>query len=173
MKSGNCTPATLSLDRLHRTTREIEAGYARSRVAKNDIVYAIRGSVGMSALVPEAVAGANLTQDAARIAPGPGVNPRWLLYVVQSPAVWGQLEAGVVGATVKGINIRDLKRPFVPVPPRPEQDQVADYLDQELGRAHDLEAATMKSIDALREYRQALITAAVTGQLDVNARGAA
>ncbi len=173
VKSGNCTPSTLRIELLHRTTREIETGYARSRLAQGDIVYAIRGSVGMAALVPEEIAGANLTQDAARIAPGPGVNPRWLLYVVQSPAVWGQLEAGVVGATVKGINIRDLKRPLVPVPPRPEQDQIAAYLDKELGRLGDLEAATVKSIEHLREYRQALITAAVTGQVDVKAREAA
>ncbi len=160
-------------DGLHKTTFEIEASYARSRVAKDDIVYAIRGSVGMAALVPEDVAGANLTQDAARIAPGPNINPRWLLYAVQSAPVWGQLAAGIVGATVKGINIRDLKRPFMPVPPRREQDEIAEYLDAEIGKLHDLESSTARSIERLREWRQALITAAVTGQLDIAAQEAA
>jgi type I restriction enzyme S subunit len=173
VKSGNCTPATLRFEMLHKTTYEIESGYARSRLKKDDIVFAIRGSVGMSALVPEEVAGANLTQDAARIAPAEGLNPRWLLYVVQSSSVWVQLEAGVVGATVKGINIRDLKRPCVPVPSRAEQDEIADFLDREIGHLHELEAATERSVEKLREYRQALITAAVTGQLDVAAQEAA
>ncbi len=173
VKSGNCTRETLRPEMLHRTTLEIEAGYARSRLAADDIVYAIRGSIGMAALVPEDVAGANLTQDAARIAPAPGVNPRWLLYAVQSAPVWAQLAAGIVGATVKGINIRDLKRPFIPVPPRQEQDEIAAYLDAEVGKLDDLEAAAAKSIDGLREYRQALVTAAVTGQLDVAAQEAA
>jgi len=36
-----------------------------------------------------------------------------------------QLEAGIVGATVKGINIRDLKRPLLPVPPAGEQEAIA------------------------------------------------
>ncbi len=173
VKSGNCTRDTLRPELLHKTTFEIEAGYARSRLAKDDVVYAIRGSVGMAALVPEDVAGANPTQDAARIAPGPDVNPRWLLYVVQSAPVWAQLAAGIVGATVKGINIRDLKRPFVPVPPRREQDEIAAYLDAEVGKLHALEATTEQSIEHLREYRQALITAAVTGQIDVATREAA
>jgi type I restriction enzyme, S subunit len=173
IKSGNCTRETLRPELLHKTTFEIEAGYARSRVAKDDIVYAIRGSVGMAALVPEDVAGANLTQDAARIAPAPEINPRWLLYAVDSAPVWAQLAAGIVGAKVKGINIRDLKRPLVPVPPRREQDEIAAYLDAEIGKLHDLEAATIRSIEALGEYRQALITAAVTGQLDIAALEAA
>jgi type I restriction enzyme, S subunit len=173
IKSGNCTRETLRPELLHKTTFEIEAGYERSRVAKDDIVYAIRGSVGMATLVPDDVAGANLTQDAARIAPAPDVNPRWLLYVVQSAPVWSQLAAGIVGATVKGINIRDLKRPFVPVPPRREQDEIAEHLDTEIGKLHELEASTAQSIDRLREYRQALIITAVTGQLDVAAQEAA
>lgn len=173
IKSSNCTRETLRPELLHKTTFEIEAGYARSRVAKDDIVYAIRGSVGMAALVPDDVAGANLTQDAARIASSPDFNPRWLLYAVQSAPVWAQLAAGIVGATVKGINIRDLKRPFVPVPPRREQDYIADYLDGEIGKLHELEASTALSIEQLREYRQSLITAAVTGQLDIAAQEAA
>lgn len=173
IKSGNCTRETLRPELLHKTTFAIESGYERSRVAKDDIVYAIRGSVGMAALVPEDVAGANLTQDAARIAPAPHVNPRWLLYAVQSAPVWTQLAAGIVGATVKGINIRDLKRPFVPVPPRREQDEIAAHLDAEVGKLHELEAATARSVERLREYRQALITAAVTGQLDIAAQEAA
>ncbi len=173
IKSGNCTRETLRPELLHKTTFEIEAGYARSRVATDDIVYAIRGSVGMAALVPEDVAGANLTQDAARISPAPAINPRWLLYAVHSAPVWAQLAAGIVGATVKGINIRDLKRPLVPVPPRREQDEIAAHLDAEIGKLHDLEAATIRSIEALGEYRQALVTAAVTGQLDIASQEAA
>jgi type I restriction enzyme S subunit len=165
VKSGNCTRETLRPELLHKTTFEIEAGYERSRLATNDIVYAIRGSIGMAALVPEDVAGANLTQDAARIAPAPNVNSHWLLYAVQSSPVWAQLAAGIVGATVKGINIRDLKRPFVPVPPRHEQDEMAAYLDTEIGKLHELEAATQTSIERLREYRHVLIASAVTGQL--------
>lgn len=172
VKSGDCQPHRLKLERLHRTTPEIEAPYARARLSSGDVVYAIRGSVGLAAIVPDELQGANLTQDAARIAPRPGVNSRWLWYLVQAHGVWSQLEAGVVGATVKGINIRDLKRPFVPVPPVEEQTAIADYLDCLVGKLGTVVSATERSVERLREYRQAIITAAVTGKIDVSKEAA-
>ena len=50
-----------------------------------------------------------------------------------------------------------------------DQKAIADFLDRETGRIDDLKAKTLASIDRLREYRAALITAAVTGQIDVTA----
>lgn len=167
VKSGDCRPENLRLERLKRTSPEIASGYARSRLRSGDIVYAIRGSVGFSARVPEELDGANLTQDAARISPRPDLDGQWLWYAVESEPTWRQLEAGIVGATVKGINIRDLKRPYIPLPPLPEQRQIAAYLDAELSHLSTLRDKLTRSIELLREYRQALITAAVTGKLDV------
>jgi type I restriction enzyme S subunit len=166
VKSGDCVSHKLRLDRLHRTTAAIEAPYARARLEPDDIVYAIRGSIGMAAVVPAELRGANLTQDAARIAPRKGINTRWLLYAVQSGGVWAQLEAGVVGATVKGINIRDLKRPVVPVPCREEQDAIAAHLDRAVSALDATRRRAERGIALLQEYRQALITAAVTAQID-------
>jgi len=172
VKSGDCTAEKLRLERLHRTTPDIEAPFARARLEPGDIVYAIRGSIGMSAIVPDELRGANLTQDAARIAPRAGISSKWLLYVVQSSGVWSQLQAGVVGATVKGINIRDLKRPMIPIPAQREQDRISRFLEGAVGGMDQTRVATERSVDLLREYRQALITAAVTGKIDVSKEAA-
>lgn len=61
----------------------------------------------------------------------------------------------------------DLKTVAFPVPPLDEQRQIADYLDAEVSRTNDLIAKTMRSIELLKEKRAALITAAVTGKIDV------
>jgi len=167
VKGGDVAPGRLRIDLLSRTTFEIEAGYERSRLEPGDIVYAIRGSIGMAELVPEELKGANLTQDAARIAPLNGVDRRWLLYSVRSAPVFAQLDARATGATIRGINIRDLKRAVVPVPPAPEQAAIAAFLDRETARIDALVAKIEQHIALLREHRQALITAAVTGQIDV------
>ena len=47
------------------------------------------------------------------------------------------------------------------------QRKVADFLDREMGVFEVIKDRTKASIDRLREYRAALITAAVTGQIDV------
>lgn len=108
VKGGNCEPGKLTEKHLSKTTREIESRYVRSRLRKDDVVYSIRGSLGGAELVPSRLAGANLTQDAARIAAGPQINPAWLIYAVRSPGFFRKLDAGAKGAAIRGINIKDL-----------------------------------------------------------------
>lgn len=54
-----------------------------------------------------------------------------------------------------------------PVPPAAEQASIADYLDRETTRIDGLITETKHSIALLKEKRAALITAAVTGKIDV------
>jgi type I restriction enzyme S subunit len=167
VKGGDVTPGRLRLELLNKTTREIESRYVRSRLLGGDLVYAIRGSIGMVEIVPDEIEGANLTQDAARISPGPAVFGRWLLYALKSKTTFAQLDAGAMGATIRGINIRDLKRAVVQVPPLAEQQDIADYLDRETAKIDALVRKVREHIEKLREYRTALISAAVTGKIDV------
>jgi len=172
VKAGNCVPGKLKLAEMRRTSHEIEGGYAKSRLRAGDIVFSIRGSYGSAEQVPRELEGANLTQDAARIAPRSGVDSRWLWYLANSEAFTGFLEPRVVGATIKGVNIWDLQRVPIPTPPESEQHLLAQELDR---RVEDLVSAVNRiaaQVSRLREYRQALITAAVTGQLAIPEAGA-
>jgi len=162
VKGGDVSPERLRLDRLSRTTFEIESGYARSRLRGGDLVYAIRGSIGEVGVVPDELAGANLTQDAARVAYTPATHGPWLLYALKSVTVFAQLEAGALGATISGVNIRDLKRASIPVPPRIEQEAIARFLERETARIDALVANKERLIELLQEKRTALITRAVT-----------
>ncbi len=53
------------------------------------------------------------------------------------------------------------------MPPRAEQLAVAGFLDQETARINSLIAKIRDAIDHLKELRAALISAAVTGKIDV------
>ncbi|MCL4305891.1 restriction endonuclease subunit S [bacterium] len=55
----------------------------------------------------------------------------------------------------------------IPVPSREEQEGIVSYLDHETSRLDELAAKIRASIETLREYRTALISAAVTGKIDV------
>lgn len=61
----------------------------------------------------------------------------------------------------------DLKRISVLAPPLPEQQTIAAYLDDNCAKIDTLITKTERSIELLKEKRQALITAAVTGKIDV------
>lgn len=167
VKGGDVAARRLSPDRLARTTYEIEAPYARARLHARDLVFAIRGGVGDVELVPPELEGANITQDVARVAPAADVDPKWLQLVLRSAEVRQQVEQRVTGATIKGLNIWDLKR--VCVPSSDGQRQRADVarLSAEEGRVCLLVDALGSQSSLLAEHRQALITAAVIGELGV------
>lgn len=57
---------------------------------------------------------------------------------------------------------------FLPVPPRDEQLAIVSRIENETAQLRVVQDKTIESIDRLREYRAALITAAVTGQLDIS-----
>ena len=167
IKSGNVKPGRLDPDLLDRTTFEIEKRNVKSRVYPGDIIYSIRGSVGDAEIVPDDLEMANLTQDAARVVSS-GAVTQWLVYVLRCEALFSQLESKMTGSAVKGINIRDLKRLRIPLPSVEEQESIAGYLTTQIGAIERLERTITAQLALLAEYREALITAAVTGEIDVD-----
>lgn len=88
----------------------------------------------------------------------------WTLLSQQFTA-WSVLEADRVA--MPKINRETLNELRVPVPPIPEQLAIADFLDRETAKIDLLVAKVEQVIERLQEYRTALITAAVTGKIDV------
>jgi type I restriction enzyme S subunit len=56
---------------------------------------------------------------------------------------------------------------WLPVPPLEEQKEIVEYINREAGKLDELSNLTRRTIDLLKERRAALITAAVTGQIEV------
>lgn len=170
IKGGDIGSGRLDRLELNRTDPEIERAYMRSRVRPGDLVIAIRGSVGEVAVVPDDLAMANLTQDSARIA-SHECDPAWLRAVIESPGVQALMSARITGSTVKGINIQDLRKIPVPVPEVREQREVGAMADVLRETAAEHLTGLHQSITLMQEYKQSLITAAVTGEIDVATAG--
>lgn len=71
------------------------------------------------------------------------------------------------GSTAAGIKSERLAHLFGLVPPKAEQGIIISFVRSEIDKLDALEAPINASIDRLKEYRSALITSAVTGQIDV------
>jgi len=71
------------------------------------------------------------------------------------------------GTTVESIEMEYLSSSSLPVPPLPEQTAIATYLDRETAKIDRLVEKVEAAVGRLQEYRTALITAAVTGKIDV------
>ncbi|MEI7695575.1 MAG: restriction endonuclease subunit S, partial [Chlorobium sp.] len=70
-------------------------------------------------------------------------------------------------STVPQINNKHIYPEVFPLPPLPEQQAIAAFLDRETAKIDTLSAKVLTAIERLKEYRTALISAAVTGKIDV------
>jgi type I restriction enzyme S subunit len=150
-----------------RTTPEIDASYARSKVRTGDLVVAIRASLGKGLLVPRFLDGANLTQGTAKVSPGDGLASRFLLWAFNSEYCQTSIRAVAKGTTFLEITLDALRRIALAVPPIREQNAIISYLDQRGGAFDALTTEAERAIGLLQERRTALISAAVTGKIDV------
>lgn len=167
VKGGDVKPGRLRPDLLSRTDVEIERRYVRSRLKAGDLLFAIRGGIGDVEITPPTISGANITQDVARISPGPQVDPSWLLYALRSTSTQRDVLRRITGATIRGINIEELERIQLPLPPLSVQREVVEHLQRKLTPSELIRNRLRRQADLLTEHRQALITAAVTGELEL------
>jgi type I restriction enzyme S subunit len=95
------------------------------------------------------------------------VDARYLVYLLSSKAHLEFIEAVARGGTRDRISRSMLGSVRLPSPPVAEQREIADYLERVCEQCKELSAKAADAVERLQEYRQALITAAVTGQIDV------
>lgn len=142
----------------------------RYEVRPDDLLISVMGTVGKAAVVPPDVE--------------PGIiNPRLVMYRIDqsqvsvrflqlfilSDAGQAPLLEAAQGSTMDGLNMGIIGELRVAIPPRDEQDEVNRAARKAASMVEDVAAKIRNQLAAMKEYRQALITAAVTGQLDITA----
>ncbi len=157
----------LRLETCQRTSAEIDEAYARSKVVAGDLVIAIRATVGKVLEVPTELHGANLTQGTAKFSPGVRINAQFMKASFDADYCQSQITSSAKGATFLEITLDALRRLRFAIPPLQEQEEILHYLAVATSGARELLLAAEHTIDLLQERRSALISAAVTGQIDV------
>ena len=125
-------------------------------------------SVGFSGIMPEPMA---TSQDFWNWVCGTDLLPEFLLRVLR--AMRREMRSLMAGSTHQTIYKTDAASFVIPVPPLDEQQTIVDHLDEELRRMDGLVDRATALVEVLQERRAALITAAVTGKLDVTTYGKA
>ena len=73
----------------------------------------------------------------------------------------------MVGATFKRVNVEEIKNFWVVIPPIESQTELLVYLAEKTAKFDKLMGDAGSMIELLQERRTALISAAVTGKIDV------
>lgn len=99
-----------------------------------------------------------------------GMDRRFLLFNLISGSFTELMDACSYGTKMPRTSWEIMKACVIAVPGMGEQRAISDYLDRETAKLDGLIGKVETAIERLREYRSALITAVVTGKVDV--RGA-
>jgi type I restriction enzyme S subunit len=138
------------------------------------LICRLDGPVGRACLAPNLGVRMITSVDNAILKPRPDCDGRYLVYVLSSPKYldWVQVLCRVGGGFRFRVSRSMLGDIQIPVPPGDEQRRIADLLDEQTQRSLAVEARLEAHCHKLREYRRALITATVTGRIDVSKEAA-
>ena len=152
---------------------KIEQGEKQNLVQKGDLLFLMSSEdydgVGKPAIMEEQVddLGLNSFCKGLRIYNN-NTNSKFLFYLLSS-----HLHRELVRQEAKGfirINLRQDRLSCCPIflPPLPEQQKIANYLDKICGEVDEMIALQEQMIEELKAYKQSVITEAVTKGLNPN-----
>jgi type I restriction enzyme S subunit len=126
------------------------------------VVFTRDATIGLAAITTRPMA---VSQHLIAWCPSSEIQAIYLLRVFNMMKPF--LDSYTFGATIKTIGMGDVKKLVTPVPPLSEQLAIVKFIDRETTRLDALTVEATHGIALLKERRSALISAAVTGKIDV------
>jgi len=158
---------TLSDTQDHITQKALDDGAAELEPA-GSLLTVVRGMIlihtfpVVQTLVPMAI-----NQDLKALMPNSKLSPDFLAWLLRGTSAETLARTDEAAHGTKVLRIERWTLMPVPIPPLAEQSKIIAGLMEQLGRLDILTTEAQRAIDLLQERRTALISAAVTGQIDV------
>lgn len=172
IRIGNLTREAIGLDLsdIQRVTVPSGAEGERTRIRPGDLLFSITAFLGSVAVVPDQIEDAYVSQHVAlaRLCQK-RLLPEWVAYVTLSSVGKSYLASKGYGGTKVQLGLDDIGNLTVTCPSVAEQQEIIIFLRNELTAFDALTAAATSAISLLQERRAALISAAVTGKIDLRA----
>lgn len=142
---------------------------ANYHVTNGDLLLTRKGSLGNARLIEDLAVPGIIDSDTIRIRVDTGVIlPQFLVLLLhESRYIGEQIGLAKRGAILPGLNTETIANLIVALPPLHEQESLLRELEQVTVAIDRQCEDCMSVVDLLRERRSALITAAITGQIDV------
>ncbi|EGR1074679.1 TPA: restriction endonuclease subunit S [Vibrio cholerae] len=157
----------IELDTLRRVSEDtVIEQEKRCEFREGSIAFSRKGTIGEVRILPHHIRFA-LLDSVCVINAGDTVSYQYLYLQAKSSVYDSQLGAVVRGAALKQVSVGKVRDLLTLCPPIDEQNQIVTYIDQQLEKLDKLVAETSTSLALLKERRISLISAAVTGKIDV------
>lgn len=165
VRCGDIKSLCIDTSDLKIVSPDIEQDYKRTRLKGGEVLLAIRGSVGNAGVASESLRNCNISREVAMIPTLPSVLPLYLAYLLQSPIGQRLLVSKVRGVAQKGINLADVKRLPVALPPYEEQNEIVFRVEQFFAYADQLQAKVDAARKRVDQMTQSILAKAFRGEL--------
>jgi type I restriction enzyme S subunit len=168
VRTADLQRGKLLLDQVRLVSEDVyRERIVRLRPAEGDIIYSREGErFGLAALVPKGVT-LCLGQRMMMFRALPNMAPAYLMWALNSEAIFEQVVLYTGGSTSPHVNIGDIINFHITCPPRREQNEIAKYIETECLKIDILATEIQAGVERLEEYRSALIRNAIAGKIDV------
>jgi type I restriction enzyme S subunit len=134
---------------------------------QGDLVIARRGEMGRCAVCENSSQPVICGTGSILLRPKELTCPYYLANVIRSDYSRATLSLNSVGSTMENLSAAILGRLRIPMPPKKEQLDITEEIFAVGTRYQELIADALSAVELLTERRSALISASVTGQIDV------
>jgi len=168
VRTADIGSGTLDLSRAYRVDEsEYLRRIRRAAVLPHDVLYGREGERwGFAAIAPAKIT-VCLGQRMMQFRAGARMDPRFLMWHLNARCVYEQGALDTTGSTAPHVNVETIRNYQLVEPPLAEQEAIAKFIDDQAAELDSLVEQVLDAIGRLTEYRQALITSAITGQIDV------
>lgn len=157
-----------SLDDAKYVSQEDHEEFCRRVIPEaGDILYTKGGTTGIARVVDLAFPFNVWVHIAVLKVIAEKANSYFLAYALNGASCYAQSQLYTRGATNNDLGLTRLVDISLAIPDLDEQQEITEFLDHKLANIADVGERIQDSINHLQEYRTALISAAVTGQIDV------
>lgn len=159
LRGGDIKAGRISTD-VPLITHEKDAEYARTRLEADDVVVALVGYPGESAIVPPRLASANISRAVGLLRLSGGLRPDYLVHFLNSSMGRSEFLRPGAGSAQMVVNLKDLNKLEVPCPPTvKEQEAIAEALSDADALIEGLERLIAKKRLIKQGAMQDLLTA--------------
>jgi len=145
----------------------LPADMHRLSLRSGDVLVCEGGEVGRAAVVESDIDGVYYQKAVHRLRARNESNPRYLMYCLWAAAKQNVFVVEANLSTIPHLTAEQLKMHRFPWPPVDEQREIVRTLDEVRVETEAVNSRLDRQVELLNEHRQALITAAVTGEFEV------
>ena len=168
IRTADVTEGRLNESQMYRVSEaQYQRRVRRASLDAGDVVYTREGERwGLAATVPTSDRFC-LGQRMFQLRAHEEFCGQFLMWHLSARCVYAQAEVDTIGATAPHVNLSSIINFAIVNPPLHEQHDVSKFLETTTGQMDGLVATAERTITLLQERRSTLISAAVTGQIDV------